>query len=62
VLDNAASKPTSPGYVSLRGESKVLYEQPEDGRTTYGIPSHDGKRLAFLRWTAASNVWTIDDF
>jgi len=49
-------------HVNLRGESKVLYEQPEDGRTTYGIPSHDGKHLAFLRWTAATNVWMIDDF
>lgn len=48
--------------MNAQAESKVLYEQPEDGRTTYGIPSHDGNHLAFLRWTAAMNFWTIDDF
>src|ERR1035438_5197745 len=49
-------------HVNPRGESQVLFEQPEDGRTTWGMPSHDGKHLAFLRWTAATNVWMIDDF
>lgn len=49
-------------HVNPRGESQVLFEQPEDGLTTWGIPSHDGKRLALLQWTKASNVWMIDDF
>jgi hypothetical protein len=49
-------------HVNSRGESQVLYEQPEDGRDTWGVPSHNGKKLAFLRWTAATNVWMIDDF
>jgi DNA-binding winged helix-turn-helix (wHTH) protein/Tol biopolymer transport system component len=49
-------------HVNPRGESQVLFEQPQDGRTTWGMPSHDGKHLAFLRWTAATNVWMIDDF
>jgi hypothetical protein len=49
-------------HVSVHGESKVLYEQPGDGRTTYRVPSHDGKHLAFLRWTNATNLWMIDDF
>jgi hypothetical protein len=57
--------PTNGEYllnVSPTGESHVLYEQPEDGRNTWGIPSHSGKQLAFLRWTAAKNVWMIDGF
>jgi hypothetical protein len=49
-------------HVGLRGESQVLYEQPQDGRDTWGDPSPDGKHLAFLRWTAERNVWMIDDF
>jgi hypothetical protein len=49
-------------HVNSRGESHVLFEQPQDGRDTWGVPSHDGKHLAFLRWTNASNVWMIDNF
>ncbi len=49
-------------HVNPRGDSQVLYEQPEDGRDTWGIPSHDGQYLAYLRWTAAKNVWMIDGF
>jgi DNA-binding winged helix-turn-helix (wHTH) protein/Tol biopolymer transport system component len=49
-------------HVNPQGGSQVLYEQPEDGRDTLGIPSHDGQYLAFLRWTAAKNVWMIDGF
>jgi hypothetical protein len=61
-----ASKTPSNGeyllHVDPRGESQVLFEQPTDGRNTWGIPSPDGKHLAFLRWTTSSNVWMIDDF
>jgi hypothetical protein len=49
-------------HVSPAGESQVLYEQALDGLDTWGIPSPDGKHLAFLRWTNATNVWIIDDF
>jgi hypothetical protein len=49
-------------HVNPRGESHVLFEQTEDGRDTWGVPSRDGKHLAFLRWTNASNVWMIDNF
>jgi DNA-binding winged helix-turn-helix (wHTH) protein/dipeptidyl aminopeptidase/acylaminoacyl peptidase len=57
--------PTSGEYllhVNSSGESQVLFEQPQDGRDTWGVPSHDGKHLALLRWTNASNVWMIDNF
>jgi hypothetical protein len=49
-------------HVNPRGESQVLFEQPQDGLDTWGVPSHDGKHLAFLRWTNAANVWMIDNF
>jgi hypothetical protein len=49
-------------HVSRQGESQVLFEQTEDGRDTWGIPSHDGKHLAFLQWTYVKNVWMIDGF
>jgi len=51
-----------PLHVNAQGESHVLLEEPHDGLTTLGVPSHNGKQLAFLQWTAASNVWTIDNF
>jgi hypothetical protein len=49
-------------HVNPRGESKVLFEQPQDGLMTWGVPSHDGKQLAFLRWNNGTNVWMIEDF
>ncbi len=49
-------------HVNLRGESQVLFEQPQDALETLGVPSHDGRHLAFLQWTNASNVWMIDNF
>jgi hypothetical protein len=49
-------------HVDRRGESQVLFEQIQDGRNTWGIPSHDGKHLAFLEWTYVKNVWMIDGF
>jgi DNA-binding winged helix-turn-helix (wHTH) protein/Tol biopolymer transport system component len=49
-------------HVNPRGESHVLFEQPQDSLDTLGVPSHDGKHLAFLQWTNASNVWMIDNF
>jgi hypothetical protein len=49
-------------HVDLQGESQVLYKQPQDGRDTWGIPSHNGKHLAFLEWSEGKNVWMIDNF
>jgi dipeptidyl aminopeptidase/acylaminoacyl peptidase len=49
-------------HVDLHGDSQILYEQREDGRDTWGIPSHNGKQLAFLRWIAPKDVWMIDNF
>lgn len=48
-------------HVNLNGDSQVLFEQPDMGRQTWGIPSHNGKHLAFMRWSATRNIWMIDN-
>jgi hypothetical protein len=49
-------------HVNPHGNSQVLFEQPDAGRITWGIPSHNGKQLALLRWISSKNVWMIDGF
>jgi len=49
-------------HVNLKGDSQVLFEQQDMGRQTWGIPSHNGKQLAFMRWSATRNIWMIDNF
>lgn len=49
-------------HVNSKGESSVLFEQPDPGLITWGVPSRDGRKLAFLRWTSPKNVWSINDF
>ncbi len=45
-------------YVDLRGRTRVLRQQPGSFQT-WGIPSHNGRHLAFLEWTSISNVWIV---
>ena len=48
-------------YSDLEGHAQVLWHQ--DGIfKTWGIPSPDGRHLAFLEWTSANNVWLIENF
>jgi len=49
-------------HVNPQGDCQVLFEQPDAGRVTWGIPSYDGKQLAWLRWISSKNVWMIDGF
>jgi hypothetical protein len=49
-------------HATLRGDSEILYEQQGDGRDTWGIPSHNGKQIAFMHESIAKNAWLIDDF
>ena len=49
-------------HVNPQGDSQVLFEQPDAGRVTWGIPSHSGKQLALLRWISSKNIWMIDGF
>ena len=41
-------------YVDQAGHAKLLRQSPI---AIWGIPSRDGKKLAFPGWTVASNVW-----
>lgn len=48
-------------FVDPDGGAKTIREQPRSFGT-WAIPSPDGKRLAILEWSAASNVWMINRF
>ncbi len=48
-------------YSDLEGHAQVLWRR--DGIfKTWGIPSPDGRHLAFVEWTSANNVWMIENF
>jgi serine/threonine protein kinase len=46
--------------VNLDGSYKVLLNILGRGMRTYGIPSWDGKLVAFLGWTVGRNTWILD--
>jgi len=48
-------------YIDLDGHARVLRQKPGTLKT-WGIPSPDGRHLAFLEWTSANNVWMIENF
>ena len=56
-----ASATTSSGvqlvYITVHGAFHVLRESPI---VTWGVPSPDGRHLAFIDQTLFSNVWLID--
>jgi hypothetical protein len=47
--------------IDLEGHARVLRQQAGIFKT-WGIPSPDGRHLAFLEWTSANNVWMIENF
>jgi hypothetical protein len=46
-------------YIRRNGRFNVLRESPV---ITWGLPSPDGKRLAFVDQTLSSNLWSIDRY
>jgi DNA-binding winged helix-turn-helix (wHTH) protein/Tol biopolymer transport system component len=48
-------------YVDLQGQATLVRRQ-NDSFMTWGVPSPDGRHLAFLEWTAAGNVWIMAGF
>ena len=43
-------------YIDARGRSRALWESPI---VTWGIPSPDGRRLAFVDQNLLSNIWRL---
>ena len=48
-------------YIDLQAHAQVLRQQAGMFKT-WGIPSPDGRHLAFLEWTSGNNVWMIENF
>jgi serine/threonine protein kinase/Tol biopolymer transport system component len=51
-------------YVDLEGRSDVLWQQGElpGSPWTWGAPSPDGRHLAFVSYSADTNVWMLENF
>ena len=47
-------------HVDLQGHAHVLWKH-EGSPVTHGIPSPDGRHLAFEGWTLNSNIWMMDN-
>lgn len=48
-------------YIDLRGRSTVL-KSPESVSTPWGVPSPDGRHLAFMNATMSRNAWLVENF
>ncbi len=49
-------------YVDLRGHAKTLWQQHVSGSwPTWGIPSPDGRHLAFVGYSVEGNLWMIEN-
>jgi hypothetical protein len=44
-------------YVDLEG--RILTNLMESMVPNFGVPSPDGRRVAFADWTASANVWSV---
>jgi DNA-binding winged helix-turn-helix (wHTH) protein/Tol biopolymer transport system component len=49
-------------YVDLSGNATILVREPGLFTETWGIPSPDGKHLAFLRYNFGNNAWVLEGF
>jgi hypothetical protein len=49
-------------YVDLTGNPTILLREPGFFAETWGIPSPDGKHLAYLHSTSGNNAWMFDGF
>ena len=49
-------------YVDLSGNATILLREPGLFTETWGIPSPDGKHLAFLRYNFGNNAWVLEGF
>jgi Tol biopolymer transport system component len=49
-------------YVDLSGSPTILLREPGLFTEIWGIPSPDGKHLAFLRFNSGNNAWVLEGF
>ena len=49
-------------YVDLGGKPTILLREPGLFTEIWGIPSPDGKHLAFLRFNSSNNAWELEGF
>jgi DNA-binding winged helix-turn-helix (wHTH) protein/Tol biopolymer transport system component len=49
-------------YVDLSGNPTILLREPGLFTEIWGIPSPDGKHLAFLRYNSGNNAWVLEGF
>jgi len=48
--------------VDLSGNATVLLRGPGFFTEIWGIPSPDGQRLAFVRYSSGNNAWMLNGF
>ena len=48
-------------YIDLKGKATIL-NAPESFMPSWGIPSPDGRRLAFSSAPGIANVWMVENF
>jgi len=49
-------------YVDAQGNARVLLRQPGGYLEIWGIPSPDGKHLAWIQYNSGNNAWTMENF
>ncbi len=49
-------------YVDLSGNPTILLRQPGNFADIWGVPSPNGKYLAFLRSNSGNNAWVLEGF
>jgi hypothetical protein len=49
-------------YVDLDGKPTILLREPGLFTEIWGIPSPDGRHLAFLRYNFGNNAWMLEGF
>jgi Tol biopolymer transport system component len=48
-------------YIDLKGHATPLWDQ-KGSLQTWGVPSPDGRHLAIMSYTVASDVWLVENF
>jgi hypothetical protein len=49
-------------YVDLDGKATIVLREPGMFTETWGLPSPDGKHLAYLHSRTGNNAWMLESF